>query len=117
MEYEAWLEVYKRVWNLLWQENKEKYWSCYGEYNEQLSVQQALWSSNWNSSPWSFLLSWLEQGSYYFLFWYVSYIFIQDGVISFEEMQTKNITKEDFNTADLDQDGFIIPAELDDSLN
>jgi len=41
----------------------------------------------------------------------------KDGVISFEEMQTKNITKEDFNTADLDQDGFIIPAELDDSLN
>merc|ERR1712183_465464 len=41
----------------------------------------------------------------------------KDGVISFEEMQTKNITKEDFNIADLDQDGFIIPAELDDSLN
>ena len=32
-------------------------------------------------------------------------------------MQTKNITKGDFNTVDLDQDGFIIPAELDDSLN
>ena len=36
--------------------------------------------------------------------------------MSFDEMQTKNITKEDFNTADFDQDGFIIPAELDDSL-
>ena len=50
------------------------------------------------------------------IFRYVSYISFQDGIISFEEMQTKNITKENFNTADLDQDGFIIPAELDDSL-
>ena len=44
-------------------------------------------------------------------------IYFQDGIISFEETQTKNITKEDFNIADLDQDGFIIPNELDDSLS
>ena len=50
------------------------------------------------------------------IYYIVRYISFQDGVISFEEMKNRNITIEDFNTVDMDQNGFIIPAELDDSL-
>ena len=53
---------------------------------------------------------------FYYIFRYISYTADQDGYIGFEEMKMRNITIEDFNTLDMDQDGFIIPAELDDSL-
>ena len=41
----------------------------------------------------------------------------QDGVISFEELVSKNISKAGFNLLDENQDGVINPHEIDSSLN
>merc|ERR1712226_1790027 len=41
----------------------------------------------------------------------------KDGVISFEELVSKNISKAGFNLLDENQDGVINPHEIDSSLN
>ena len=42
---------------------------------------------------------------------------LQDGVISFEELASKNISIAGFNLLDENQDGVITPDEIDSSLD
>ena len=44
------------------------------------------------------------------------YILYQDGSITYEEVEALNISKDDFNSLDMNEDGFVKPPEFDESL-